>query len=578
MNPRRVLTALALLLVVAGVAGCASVPDSSPVQVLRQVSEGDDEMLPPGPAEGSNPLDLVRDFVFASGSSADAHGAARRFLAPEAAGWDDGASLTVLDGQFDTVPAGGAPVPGADVTTIRIRGTSIGRLSGSGAFLPEQATFQQDLTVVRRDGQWRIASLPAGIVVPLSIFRDNYRPVRTWFVDPVRRMTVADLRYVPGVPARAQASRVMELLLAGPSEAFTGAVVSELPMGAQLRSNVAVSPDGALIVDLTGLGDVDEQSRTLLAAQVVQSLSEVNVARVRLLSDGEPLLPGRGDLTREDVISHSAEVQPDADVPGMVVAGGRLRQLTGPEPSAPMPGPVGNGTYDVETAASSGDGQRLAVVSREGNRRTLLVGGGPDAGVSPVPLTAGRMTRPSWTPTGNEVWTVLNGSVVARVLVDGTSPARTGQVNADELASHGQIDDLRLSRDGMRVVAVVGGKLYTGAVARSIDGEVAIRNINELRPDDLGEVVAADWRSAESIVTISRGTDMLVGQVGVDGLSVQQVLSNNLTPPLSAITAAPNRPLLVTDQGGVWSFAGGDQAAWRQVLGGLPDAVPFYPG
>jgi hypothetical protein len=575
---RRFCSALALILALTGLAGCASVPESSPVQVLREVSDGEGGTLPAGPVEGSNPLDLVRDFVFASGSSAAEHGSARRFLAPDAVEWDDAASLTILDGQFDTVPAAGAQDPNTGVTTIRIRGTAVGRLSSSGAFEPQQATFQQDVTVVRRDGQWRISNVPAGVVVPLSIFRDNYRQVRTWFVDPVRRLAVADLRYVPSVPARAQPARALELLLAGPSEALLDAAVSQFPPGAQLRSNAAVGADGALIVDLTGVGDLDEPARQLLAAQVVLTLSEVNVARVRLLVDGEPLLSGMPELTREDVTALSAEVQPGADVPGVVVAGGRVRQLDGPEPSAPLPGPVGNGAYDVESAATTGDGQRLAAVVRMGGRRALLVGVGPGGAVSPVSLDAATMTRPSWTPTGGEVWTVLDGAVVARVLVDGTASARTAQVNADQLTALGPIRDLRLSRDGMRVVAVVGGALYTAAVARSIEGEVAIRNIHRLRPDDLGEVVAADWRSAESIVAITRGTDMLVGQVSVDGLSVLQVLGNNLTPPLTAIAAAANRPLLVTDQTGVWSFAGGDQAAWRQVLGGAPDAVPLYPG
>ena len=82
---RPVATVLALLLVAAGLAGCASVPDSSPVQVLRQVGDGDDALPPPGPVDGSNPLDLVREFVFASGSSTDRHGPARQFLAPSAA-------------------------------------------------------------------------------------------------------------------------------------------------------------------------------------------------------------------------------------------------------------------------------------------------------------------------------------------------------------------------------------------------------------------------------------------------------------------------------------------------------------
>ena len=37
-------------------------------------------------------------------------------------------------------------------------------------------------------------------------------------------------------------------------------------------------------------------------------------------------------------------------------------------------------------------------------------------------------------------------------------------------------------------------------------------------------------------------------------------------------------PLLVTDQGGVWSFTGGELDTWRQVVGGVPSAVPVYPG
>jgi hypothetical protein len=151
-------------------------------------------------------------------------------------------------------------------------------------------------------------------------------------------------------------------------------------------------------------------------------------------------------------------------------------------------------------------------------------------------------------------------------------------VNADELTSWGPITDLRLSRDGMRVAAVVGGGLYTAAVARGIDGEVAIRDVARLRPADLGVVVAADWSSADSIVAITAGTDPRVSEVSVDGLTVSSLPRSNLTPPLTAVAAAPSRPTLVADQGGVWSFGGGDQGAWRQVLGGVVGAVPNYPG
>lgn len=573
----RIALVLALLLAVAGIAGCASVPDSSPVQVLGQVGDGEDAQLPPGPAEGSNPLDLVRDFVFASGSSADRHGAARRFLAPSAVDWADGAGLTVIGNQFDTVPAPGAADPSSGTTTIRIRGSSLGRITASGAFEPDQAEFSVDLTLARVEGQWRISQLPDGTMVPLTVLRDSYRTVRVFFVDPLRGRAVADLRYLPAVPTRAQASRALEQLLAGPSAALQGAVTSQLPVGARLRANVAVSSDGALIVDLTQVGRLDVPARELLAAQVVLTLAEVNVARVRLLVDGAPLLPERVDLTRDDVGSLVAEVRPAPEVPTLMVSAGRLRLLTGPDSGTPVPGPLGDGSHDVESAASTADGRVMAAVARTGGRRTLLVGAAGSA-IAPVGPEAATMSRPSWTPDGQEVWTVLGGTRVARVITPPAASPRAERVDAEQLTDLGQLVDLRLSRDGMRVVAVVDGMLYTAAVARSSDGSVAVRNVRRLRAAELGEVVAADWRSSDSVVAITRNGELQVAQVSVDGLALQSVLGSNLTPPLTALAAASNRTLLVTDQSGVWSFGGGDQAAWRQVSGGSVGAIPIYPG
>jgi hypothetical protein len=566
---------LVLLLVLAGLAGCASVPESSPVQVLRRVGDGDAPVLPPGPAEGSNALDLVRGFVYASGSSPDRHGAARRFLAPEAADWDDGTGVTVLSEEFDTVYPTSVD-PEADMRTVRIRGTALGKLTPGGWFEASQAPVQIDVNVVRRDGQWRIARLPGGVLVRMSDFRVNYRTVKTWFVDPVRRVAVPDLRYLPGTPARAQAARAMELLFAGPSAALQGAASSMLVTNAQLRSNVATSPEGSLIVDLTQVGDLDEGGRRLLAAQVVLSLAEVSVGRVRLLADGAPLLPSRPDLTRDDVMSLIAEPVP-ATAPALVVYNGRVHQLNGAQLDTALPGQVGNGELAVQSAAASPDGRRIAVVAAEGARRRLLIGGTEGPAV-PTGLGAATMTRPSWTPTGSEAWTVVDSSTVARVVLDADGNPRSAAVNATELTRLGPVQDLRLSRDGLRVAAVVRGGLYAAALARSPDGDVTIRNVRALRPADIGDVVAVDWRAAETVVAVSRRADGAVSQVSVDGLSWELLPGSNLTPPLRAVAAAPNRPVLVTDQSGVWSFAGGELETWRQVVGGVPDAVPLYPG
>lgn len=576
---RRPGVALALLLVLGAAAGCATVPESTPVQVLRQVGTGDETLAPAREINGTDPLDLVRDFVSKAGNPIDKHGSARRYLAPDAQTWDDAANLTVLDGQIDTVPAPGAANPSTNATTIRIRGMKIGRLlTGSGAFEADQATFALDVDVVRRDGQWRISRLPDGVVMSLSSFLDNYRPVPIWFVDPVDRRVVPDLRYVPWIPAKAQAARVIDVLLSGPSGALRGAAVSELPELSKPRSNVSVGADGVLLVDLAKVGDLDVPSRRLLAAQVVLSLAEVNVARVRLLVDGEPLIAGGAkDWGREDIQGLTAELTTPATVPAIVASGGRVLQLSGP-PTTPLPGPFGTGSHVTESATYSVDGRMLAAVTKSGNGRLLLLNGGTESGVVPVPLSAKTMTRPTWNPTGTEVMTVLDSSSIARVTIDQTGNFRTGKVNDDELAARGQITDLRLSRDGMRVVAVVDGGLYTAAVARSHDGEVAIRNVRRLRPTELGQVVAADWRASGSIAVITRNPTMPVGQITVDGLDLKPVIGNNLTPPLTAVAASPNRPLLVTDQTGIWSFGGGEQDAWRQMLGAAPDAIPGYPG
>ena len=356
--------------------------------------------------------------------------------------------------------------------------------------------MQIDVTVVRRDGQWRIARLPGGVLVRMSDFRVNYRTVKTWFVDPVRRVAVPDLRYLPSTPARAQAARAMELLFAGPSAALQGAASSMLVTNAQLRSNVATSPEGSLIVDLTQVGDLDEGGRRLLAAQVVLSLAEVSVGRVRLLADGAPLLPSRPDLTRDDVTSLIAEPVP-ATAPALVVYNGRVHQLNGAQLDTALPGQVGNGELAVQSAAASPDGRRIAVVAAEGARRRLLIGGTEGPAV-PTGLGATTMTRPSWTPTGSEAWTVVDSSTVARVVLDADGNPRSAAVNATELTRLGPVQDLRLSRDGLRVAAVVRGGLYAAALARSPDGDVTIRNVRALRPADIGDVVAVDWRAAET--------------------------------------------------------------------------------
>ena len=574
---RRGTAALGVLLTaVALLTGCASVPDSSPVQVLRKITEGDDRGLPPGPTDSSTPLDIVRGFVNASGASADQHAAARRFLTPEAAKWDDGATLSVIAEQFDTVYSRRPPNSDADRIAVRIRGNQVGRLTAAGAFELDERPVEFELSLVRLADRWRIDAPPPGVMVRLSDFRANYRSVNTYFVDPNRQMPVADLRYLPANPARTLPSRAVEQLMAGPSAALDNAVYSVIPRTARLRANVAETPDGTVLVDLTELGTLDEGRRRLLAAQVVLSLAEVNVAKVRLLDDGAPLLDDQPDLNRDLFADMGADADSRPDVPGLVVGAGRARVLSPGGLGDPLPGPVGNGSYDVASAAASNDGQRMAAVTRADGRQLLV--GRAGAALEATGLRAEAMTRPSWTPTGGELWTVLDGSRIARVTFDASGRSTVRKVDGSALSALGPIVDLRLSRDGMRVAAVVAGQLAVGAVVRSAAGDVSVRNVRMLRSGDLTDLVALSWRTSDQIAVVGRRADRAVEVVMVDGLDWQSLPTNNLTPPLSAVAAAPGRPLLVTDQNGVWSFGADDLGSWRQLVGGTPNSVVGYPG
>lgn len=577
----RLQRAAPLLVVLLVVAGCASVPGHSSVQVLRQTGDQGTSDTPSGPVDGSDPLTLVRGFVYASGRPAERHGAARRYLAPQASAWDDGAALTILDEQFDTVFAP-APPGGPDRASVRIRGNRLGTLDPSGAFRAAPGPVEVDVGVVRRDGQWRIEALPPGVFVRQSDFRANYRSLKVWYVDPVHRTLLSDLRYIPSARTTGLAARAVELLLRGPSDDLRDAAVTTFPPGASLRTNLSESPDGVVVADFTGLDVLAEPARRLLAAQLALTLAEVSVPRVRVLSDGEPLLPGRPDVGREDFADLVAGPPQDRAPEPLVVDGGKVRALTAPGQDAPVDGQAGNGSFDVTDAAASSRTNRVAVVSREQTGTQRLLVGPRDGQLVATPVSGATLQSPTWNAAGDAVWVLADG-VPQRVLVPAagvgsSGPVRAAPLDVTELRAAGPLSDLALSPDGIRVAAVAGGKAVTGAVVVGPDGAAAVRRVRTLRPAELVHALALDWRATDQLV-VTTGTDQPIHTVSVDGLTLDPVPSVNLTPPLRAVAAAPGRaPYLVADRTGVWSYAGGDLDAWQQMLGATSGAQPFYPG
>lgn len=571
---RRITTRLAAGCVVGlvALAGCAAIPASSDLQVVRSVPVGSQLVAPAGPERGVDPFRLVREFIGATGSPADAHAAARAFLSRNAAAaWNDLAGLTVIEDAPGATPQ---TDPAAGVRRIRIGGSRLGMLGADGSFMPAAGSFSVSLNVVSEHGEWRIANPPPGVLVEASAVARNYRQVQVCFVDPSRGTLVPDLRWVPAQPAATLPGRVLDLLLDGPSARLAGAVRSAIPSGTRPRSNVLISRSGRTVINLSGLDALTDQQRRLVAAQIVASLNGVVPAPLRLLADGEPIVAGQAEWSLADIASYVTPPGPRPDVPGQVVLGGRLRGLDG----TPVPGPAGTGQLTVLSAARANpDGELLAAVVAGPDAHPQLRVGPAGGNLAAVPLDAVTLTRPTWRSSGTEVWTVINGRTVVGVAVSGAGPPVSYPVDATELTQLGPISQLRLSRDGVRVAAVINGRLVVAAVVTE-SGVVSLRHPQVLREGDLPPISSVDWARPELLVVASAGPSPQVFSVSVDGLTLRQLPSTNLTGPLADIVAAPGRDVLVADATGLWAYLD-TQEVWEPLLGGVgPGAVPLYPG
>ncbi|MPZ79086.1 MAG: hypothetical protein GEV28_01245 [Actinophytocola sp.] len=570
-----------VLLSVLLASGCANIPERSTPHAVRQDESEQPQAAVDEPTRDLDPFDLVREFIHKSGNAE----AAAMYLTEKARqGWNGEAAPTIVLDTFDTVPVRDPePVRDPDATshdleTVVLQVSPVGRLGADYAFIPAIDDQEFDVAVRKQpDGQWRIDSPPTTRFVPISDFESSYRAVTVYYFDPDLRVTVPDLRYVTAEPVNGLPSRVVNVLLSGPSDTMRRSVRSPLE-GIGTNTNVVADPDGTLVVDLKEVGDKSREQREQIAAQIVLSLQTVTSARLRLRGDGQDLIPGHRDWRLGDLKAYDAPTKPDSDQPGLVVSDGRLYSL---RDGKEVDGPTGDGTYQVLTAAQSIDGAHLAAVVQTEAGPRLRIGefGGE---MQEVNLEARAMTRPTWlVSTSNEVppkevWTVADGNVV-RAVRTGDGGWKALQVNASELTDFGPITELRLSRDGTRAAAVARGRLVVASVVRDNDS-VSLRAPRRLQPINIVQAVGVDWLSQDTLVVATRQGSLPVASLPVDGLKLEVFDRNNLQLPIKSIAAAPDRDVIVTDSAAVSSVPGVGQL-WRQhPYGQSRDAIPFYPG
>lgn len=563
---RKAKVAVAWASIIALTSGCTSLPTNTDPHVLHPFDAHTAAAPDVRPVEGREPDLLLRDFYGASAIPAADYEAARAFLTGDArSAWDPRVQTLVVDSIGVTTLVGGS----GSRRSYSVHGDVVGELHEGGAFTPEHGSYEATIELELVDGEWRISSLPSGVVLERAELREQYQPYSLYFFDPAGNELITDRRWVF---ARRESlpSALITLLTEGPSERLKPAVEKTSP--ATLTADEAEISytgldDGAYT--FTGFGGVDEGTRKQFAAQVVWTLASAGVTGpYSLRADGEALFDDADALTVDDF----AEFSPLVDLVGETtlysLADGRVSRVSGGTANY-VDGSLGD-AGNVITADIFGEEYWAAVFGDGGEGAEDVFRVGQFGGREEEVVKGETFSRPTFEPDAEGVWIVADGTKVLRTVQSGA----TGEVLTSEVdvelpeGVEGNISVLRLSRSSARAVMVIDGRLYTGIVSRDATGARSIVNVVEYASEIGGAIISADWQPDGSLLVGTSSAFAPVMRVEQDGSSSATLSTGNITAPVVAVGTSPNM-LYVTDSNALLQMpvSGSDNPLWREVPG-----------
>jgi hypothetical protein len=532
--------------------GCAGIPHGGPVHVGRQVpapgglGDVDVRVLPAAAQPGLLPTDVVRGFLRAVVNADGNYDIARTYLTRRAAaGWRAGESLTTYDDSgVDIRLASHSPT----ARSLQLRAPRIGVIDARGDFTPRGGDVRATFGVVRQDGEWRIDRLADGVLLSTFDAQRAFRPALVYYLNRSGTTLVPEQVLLPPTPGSATA--LVRSLLTGPGAWLAPSVHSAFPEKTELLGNVPIAADGTAEVNFSAAVRQASQSELkALSAQLVWTLRQISeIKRVHVLADGSALVisGASADQPTSAWPTYNPAAPPATGV-GAFVRAGRWRTVGG---SLPGLARTARGSSSI---AISHDSSTVAGLRSDRHGVALVIG--RRGGAPTTRLNADAMTAPTFDPAG-AVFTVATRGGVRTI---GALPAAGGHavhVTADQSLLDRPVQQLRLSRDGERVAAVVGrighGRLLVGRVTTSRTGTQfgAFRNVLP----DATDVRGLAWDGGDQLVVTAAdavGGRELV-EVDVDGYSTRTVPTSGLVGQPVDVAAAPGRPLLVVAGRSVW--------------------------
>nr|WP_184638934.1 LpqB family beta-propeller domain-containing protein [Streptomonospora salina] len=613
----------------AGLSACAAVPSGGPVvegaggDAGSAAGSGYVRQLPPGPQAGVDPEGLIRGFLKSMGSFEENHGAAREYLtAASGSDWAPGGRVLVYEDTSKLAIDTEVSEDG-ETATVRLLGSQLATIEAGGQYLPADSGRVIDVTVglVRNgDDQWRISEPPDRLVLSRSDVDLAYRSLNLYFFNRDRSTLVPDPVFLP-VSSDRSATRLVKMLVEGPTEWLDTAVESAFPEGA--TADVAYD-SGRVTVEV----DADagsEKQRFGMGAQLVWTLSQLNgVEELTLRVGGEEIdIPGADGDSLPPPEDGYESVNPSGVTgrlrayflrDGQMWALERESEDTKPQERR-VPGAPGDGGAVLERHAVSLDEDEVGGI-RAGGQEVVVAGTATGSAYSAV-LSGGDYTSLSWDGYGN-LWVTEDVSTGSReedpeqgsesaaedtglgapssspspspsgggdsgdpgtrvwMLRGGTDPV---EVDAPDLADT-EVTALRLSRDGTRAAALTddwtggGAELSVGRITHS-DGGVTVSGEIPLATE-LQNVTDVSWRGGDQLAVLG-GAEDEAGQgylVSLDGSTETTSAGAPLGTDMVGITAAPGLPLLSsTEDDNVWMT--NDRINWQRVIEGTN---VVYPG
>lgn len=583
-------------------AGCASMPDNGDLRGVESTPRQDSQVrvyaMPPHP--GASAAEIVQGFLEALTSDDAKYETAGKYLTDGARkAWDPYHSTTVLADAPNPVPS--EAKDGSRDVAFRLSGSKVAKVDVRHAYEPDAGQYSGSvhLTRLKSNKQWRIDSLPQGVLMGTSDFQRNYVSVNKYFYAsngtsgsgrPLR--TVADPVYV-----RAQVdpmTQIVRALLKGPTSWLDPVVRSSFPSGTELKnSDVSLAPDDRNRVtvplndkaDRVGLPKCRQMAAQLLLT--LQDLTPTGVDEVEFQKSDGTQLCVLNKSQAEGVASHGTGEHPGyqyfIDHEQRLVRMPRENSDKKPEP---VPGALGEGGKKLRAAAVSRDEGTAAGVSADG--RNLYVGSLVSGGSlgEPVVQSQGRtaddrLTTPSWDARG-DLWVADRDPKNPRLLLLQKGAGEPIVVGASQL--DGRIEAVRVAADGVRIALIVekDGKssLQIGRIQRSGPDDPRGAFVFDPRSvaPQLEEVTAMSWAGDSRLVVVGseKGAVQQMRYVQVDG-STPLGTSPSALANVKEIAASEDEqlPLVAhSETDGIVRLSAGEQ--WQKVV--QDGTAPVYPG